>query len=591
VVEFLSLIAQIASISRRMHFQRFHLHTDTNCSLQVQHEQEEHSVDRYEKPIPSSETLKFAVVFDLLIPSTVVCLRDMLYFFKSKVCNDSSLNRNFCLQGQGRVGHYWKRNNEIIFLGSMSKATLDTHYRENPSVVYSGQSSFILENGMTRLIFRANTSHASTKGSLKRQCTLQISPKVSPSYHNLQWALDRCSHTSNSVRSRQNTCHADINFGEFYQFGCLRAGYRIQYRNRVMSLSSGKLSLNSKAVCQLICQAIREAGLADGDARRESHVDFLCEAFGGETVVLLERLISENSENWSEPYILMTLIAILARIIELSPHPSIRIRAASLLRKAREIACKRTEVIRRLLAEAYNAPDEDKLKLKFKLIDTAFAVASSFCVDAPHPDLVMDTAEDLLSWLSFLSVLCDEVLREYVKVSRSSSATKLIFLLRIINTNNTGVSMESKISTMLAQHPKVLSQFTKERWSGAKNFTSSWVSLVGGRRQVFECEDVVSEEGSTHVVHINVVLGKFLVDGCPVGKLPEEIVSTTEYQRVFETANFQVQRDKAGIFNTTRPYYDRSYSLCMSPEEYCNKRNHRKRRSSQETRTHSTRLL
>jgi hypothetical protein len=200
------------------------------------------------------------------------------------------------------------------------------------------------------------------------------------------------------------------------------------------------------------------------------------------------------------------------------------------LRKARGIACGWTEVIRRLLTEAYNAQNEDKLKLKFKLIDTAFVVASSFCVDANHLDLVMDTSNDLLSWLSSLSILYDEVFREFVGVSRSLSATKLILLRRIINT---GVYLESKISTVVAHDPNALSEFTKQRWTAAKVFNSEWKKLEGGRRQVFECEDVVSEEGSTHVVHIDVVLGKFLVDGCPVGKLPEEIVSTQQYQRVF----------------------------------------------------------
>jgi hypothetical protein len=138
----------------------------------------------------------------------------------------------------------------------MTKATLEAHYGKNPSVFWSGIGSFILENGMTQLVFRANTSHASTKGSLKRQCTLQISSRVSPSYHNLQWTIDSCSHTSNSVLAGQNACHADMNLGEFYHFGCQRAGHRIQYRNLVMSLSSGKLSLKSEAVYQLICQAI-----------------------------------------------------------------------------------------------------------------------------------------------------------------------------------------------------------------------------------------------------------------------------------------------------------------------------------------------
>jgi hypothetical protein len=564
---------KISLTSCEYHYSSYYekrVHSDgscSKCSLEDQHKRAEHSVSRYEKPLPSSQLKQFAVIFDLLIPSTVACLRDMLYFFRAKVCNDSSLNRNFAVyrdwKDYHRVSPYWKGNNQIIFLGSTTKATLDTHYRENPSVLSSGQSSFILENGMTHLVFRDNTSHASTKGSLKKQCTLQVCPVVSPSYHNMQWAIDSCSHTSNSVLARQNTCHADMSLCEFYHFGCLRAGHRIQYRNLLMSLFSGKLSLKSEAVCQLISQAMWEAGASSDDPLRESHVDFSCKQFADETCELLERLISENSENWSEPYILITLIAISSRLIALSPHLSIKIRAAELLRKTRRIACKWTEIIRKLLTEAFNAADEDKLKLIFKLIDTAFVVASSFCVDAPHLHLVMDTAEDLLSWLSSLSILYDEVLREFDGVSKSLSATKLVLLRRIINT---GVSMESKISTVVAHDPTVLSEFTKKRWIAATVFNSEWTKLEGDRRQVFECADVVSEEGSTHFVHIDVVLGKFLVDGCPVGKLPEEIVSTQEYRRVFETANFQVQRDKNGVFTTSMPYYDRSYSFCMSPE-------------------------
>jgi hypothetical protein len=568
-----ALSQRISLTSCEYHYSSYYekrVHSDgrcSKCSLEEQHKRAEHSVSRYEKPLPSSQLKQFAVVFDLLIPSTVACLRDMLHFFRAKVCNDSSLSRDDRVhrywKDYHRVSHYWKGNNQIIFLGSTTKATLDTHYRQIPSVLSLGQSSFILDNGMTHLVFRANTSQSSKIGSLKKQCTLQMNHRISPSYRYMQWAIDSCSHTSNSVLARQNTCHADMSLGEFYHFGCLRAGHRIQYRNLFMSLSSGKLSLKTEAVCQLICQAMWEAGVPGGDALRESHIDFSCEAFGGETVFLLDRLISENSENWSEPYILITLISISARLLELSPHASIKMRASDLMRKARGIACKWTQVIRRLLAEAYNARDEDKLKLKYKLIDTAFVVASSFCVDAPHVDLVIDTAEDLLGWLSSLSVLYDEILREFVGVSNSLSATKLIFLRRIINT---GVNLESKISTIVAQHHKVLSQFTKERWNAAKDFTSSWVSL-GGRRQVYECQHVVSEEGSTHVVHIDILLGKFLVDGCPVGKLPEAIVSTQEYQRVFETAHFQVQKDQTGVF-TTLEIYGHIYSFCLSPENY-----------------------
>jgi hypothetical protein len=68
----------------------------------------------------------------------------------------------------------------------------------------------------------------------------------------------------------------------------------------------------------------------------------------------------------------------------------------------------------------------------------------------------------------------------------------------------------------------VLNEFTKKRWPAAKDFNSTWKKLEGGRRQVVRCKEVVAEEANAHVViHMDVVLGKFLVDESPVEKLPK----------------------------------------------------------------------
>jgi hypothetical protein len=144
------------------------------------------------------------------------------------------------------------------------------------------------------------------------------------------------------------------------------------------------------------------------------------------------------------------------------------------------------------------------------------------------------------------------------------SATKLVLLRQIINT---GFSLESNISIVVAHDPTKLSEFTKKRLTAAKVFNSEWTKLEGDRRQVFVCNDVVSEEGSTDVIYIDFGLGKFLVDGCLVGKLPEEIVSTQQYLSVFETANFQVQKDQTGVF-TTSEIYGHIYSFCLCPDNY-----------------------
>jgi hypothetical protein len=115
----------------------------------------------------------------------------------------------------------------------------------------------------------------------------------------------------------------------------------------------------------------------------------------------------------------------------------------------------------------------------------------------------------------------------------------------------------------------VLREVTKKRWPAAKDFNSKWTKLEGSRRQVFKCKDVVSEEGNTHhvVIHIDVLLGKFLMDGSPVGKLSEDIVSNEEYQRLFQTSNFQALKDQTGVF-TTSEIHGRIYSFHLSPKRY-----------------------
>jgi K+-sensing histidine kinase KdpD len=149
---------------------------------------------------------------------------------------------------------------------------------------------------------------------------------------------------------------------------------------------------------------------------------------------LLEGLLKDNTENWSEPYILLNnshfhhgkqgFLNCLLILLSGSGW------AVQLLRKARRIASKWTAILRILPSGAYNAPDKDKQTLEF--IDTAFDVANSFSLYAPHVDLVMDTAEGQI----------------LLGVAMSLPATKLILLRRIINT---GVGVQvSKISTVVA---------------------------------------------------------------------------------------------------------------------------------------------
>jgi len=53
----------------------------------------------------------------------------------------------------------------------------------------------------------------------------------------------------------------------------------------------------------------------------------------------------------------------------------------------------------------------------------------------------------------------------------------------------------------------------------------------------FYWADCIAQDGTCSVVHIDVVEGIFLVDGEPVGRLPERILTQKMFQRIFPDAS------------------------------------------------------
>lgn len=142
-------------------------------------------------------------------------------------------------------------------LASSAKPFVLTPYKKRKISVATEQSVCVAR-GMHLALYNLSkdqlTSDLGNNSNVRPQCTFKLSCGA---YHNLQDTLSGTSHTSNEIIARQMSCDPQLTAHEFYAFGDLRAGERIQLYNIARELASAVLThvevllLFQQAICQV----------------------------------------------------------------------------------------------------------------------------------------------------------------------------------------------------------------------------------------------------------------------------------------------------------------------------------------------------
>ena len=534
----------------------------SKCSLESQFNQMDKSVRPYERSLPNSETYQHAIVFELMIPIEIACLRDMTHFWTAHIAYRKSyttenIHRNWKDYSPLCTGN---KNATLVHLGSTVKATLDSHYRIMS--VYENTDNFILNNSMN-LFYHGNADPFNfTSKVIKKRCTFSISSNF-PSYSGLQWALDSTTHAPNQIYASQVNCPQDLSIPEYLQFGTVRAGHRLQYRNILWSMVSQKQSMDSEPVHQLYCQSLWEVGKRDETVFREDHLDFCDNNFSRAFLQVLDRVLKSIEKNWNEAFVLLNLITIALRILEVCEHLEVKMEASKFLKQCRQTATSWGVTVRKTIDDSFQVPGDEKRKLTLLLVDSAMCACFTFFGGRENLEYVMADSQDLLLWLKGVTTLYDEIYWNPQVLSGYLSVTKKSILRSIIQS---GIVLESRINNILEQDSSALEELTRERWNAAKAFHTTWRAYDDGKEEIFYCDQVssLSDDYKKHVVQIDIIFGKFLVDGFPVSRLPEEIVRDRDYTRTFGTTNFRVQPDLNKVFSTVSKYDNNAYTFYMT---------------------------
>lgn len=119
-----------------------------------------------------------------------------------------------------------------------------------------------------------------------------------------------------------------------------------------------------------------------------------------------------------------------------------------------------------------------------------------------------------------------------------------------------GLNIELQMGVLIQNNPDDVMNFVRNRYIESRNGTLSNVHHLQDKRHTVALIAKINET-SVHV-HIDYVFGEFLIDGFPMGRLPERMMRLATFQRIFGNTTFEVQ-PRNGTFSTVLPYKDFFY--------------------------------
>ncbi|KAJ7035592.1 hypothetical protein C8F04DRAFT_1258798 [Mycena alexandri] len=491
-------------------------------------------ISLFEWPVPEDTILQQLVLFELCVPEAFGIWRDTTYWFayshdpgiqSKETSQPAVILQDYTFLSRRFVPH---NSSPRITIASTAKSFLKSHYRGHS---FPCNDADIIQNHP--LIYRLWDMKArkwlpSTFPmiDLRASCTPNF---PSGPYQSLAWTASGTTHTPNEVIARQSQCPVELSYHEWESFGHLRAGARLQWRNIILQLVSGRLDLADPAVHLLFQQAIwqAETSLEDIDFAeyREAHLDLAHEDFGCNAVRVLDGRLDSVAGNWKEGWTAATLVVVACRLFFLSPSGSVKARALSFLCRIRQVLFTWMEEVSALLNKPLGLGllSVSRDDLVHRVLQLAACCRQTFAVGSEG---LREIFRDHAATTIFMR--CAITLHTNVPQDLHVLPSALRYLLERDVITATG-ALEPLMHAIF-QNGESLDDAVVRTWEGFRRDSAPWREV--GERWV-ACATFASSDRQNRSVYLNLVDGSLLVDGQAQGTLPKQILEHSLFKRIF----------------------------------------------------------
>ena len=501
------------------------------------------SIDVHEALLPSNVDQAKAVVFELLLPRGFASWRDATWqilhlarTYKSSRKKPAGYLRDF-----PALRRYGNPSSSSLMLASEKKAFQNTHYvtlqfplASNKVCVPHGQEYHLYDK--RRELWTSRRPVSTTFAQLcaasipqdsvytvVRECVYPLFPNTRSS--------------TNETLASQTRCPNSLTISDFTAFQDLRLGVDLPWIRLLREFGSSNLDFGALEVRVLVTQLALMAGPRKGrSVLRAHHWVFEDQQFCMAMLAQIHRRLQDIAANWRENQTAACMTTLLQRIWSLAYSADVVAEAESLLMYVRKITYKWTRLLRQ---EICNASNIETMQRRSKDVFVAAMISrKTYIIEVVRQERIMQ-ADALTSFLE-----CGFVIKENLNkseadyISNMPSHQKQFFLadIKIVHV------LESRLTLSMQALPAAVSEAVNNVWAFAgaqtiREFTP-WTCLSDSHRGWFTANSCKAWGIMQQTVHIDILEGTLLIDGQPLGRLPEEYTKQEFFQRLFGSQVF-----------------------------------------------------
>lgn len=492
----------------------------------------------HESLLPADPVHAKAVVFELIIPKAFAAWRDatwqVLQLARRPTLADQT--PQLSLREYPGLHSYKKPVRCNVTLASRTKSFHKTHY-----ALVSFPTSLdqvCLPHGLKFGLFDYDkslwTSRHMEPPSLADLCSPSMPPKsIYASLHKfIHPNFQGVSVSANESIASQTRCPNTLTMAEFTAFQDLRLGSSTQWLRVLRELASSNVNFGTVEVGTLVSQLTLMAGPPEGRSPwRASHGVFrdakFCEALAGQ----IRKRLAGISTNWREGQTVNCMIVLLQRMWTLAVSPVSAKEAESLLLYVREMTHRWSLLLRNEICNAANTETAQK-RTKDALL-AAMLSRKTFMIEAAKPNELLQP-QALACFLECGFSLNDNLPKtETGHIPKMSASSRHLFIadLKLVH------KLENRLRSSIIRFPQAVDQAVNSIWTEAGGKSSrtfsKWTFLSTSYSGWLTAHSVSHDGLLEQEIHINLFEGTLLIDGQPLGRLPEEYTKQEFFQQLF----------------------------------------------------------
>ncbi|KAF2802550.1 uncharacterized protein BDZ99DRAFT_550822 [Mytilinidion resinicola] len=503
-------------------------HVNHNCNkCQLKIRIENMRIDVHEWPLPSDNVQAKLVVFELDVPEAIRQWRDVTYWLQAEVLakqTSGSEQQLYWLRNYDGLRNYWGPTWGRLQLGSYEKSFTISHYRSK-AVSTATEADVLLNHGMRYDLRDSDREQTASSCigdfTIRAACTLKL--PCDP-YRQLQNTLCNTTHTSNEIIARQWQCSPAMTLHEFYAFGALRAGHRLQWINIARELTENVLSFGKYEVCALFLQASLQAGPAGiYSILRESHEILEQKHVSLGLLTALEEGLSGVEANWQGAIAARLFTVLASRILSLTAQKDVAEKAELFLRRVRKIVLGWTRELQGKLQRSTD--EEERTNLRSHCLEVALIGHLTLGVNNEYVPSLLTDQSDISDAVELMVSVRDNsptVEKDVEAPLRQLLQESTVLCLRL----------EDRIRSLVLADNSGLDHVTRQIWTAYRP-SAGWMALPAPNQHWLTTKTQSTPTQSSSTVHLNLLTGQLLVKGKPVSRLPSHYESHKTFQRLF----------------------------------------------------------